>query len=104
MINSLSANTKGINSHEINNWIYRPRLNYYYFYDYHIISQLSLIFTGICLNYLIGYYGQISSRSELVLKSGIEIRAGVIDDKYIGKLKVLLFNLSDQPVTIKNGQ
>ena len=63
-----------------------------------------LFLTGICLNSFHVHYGRIVSCSGLLLKSGIEVGAGVIDIDYTGELNVLLFNLSNQPVTIKLGQ
>ena len=63
-----------------------------------------LFLTGICLNSSHVHCGRIVSCSVLLLKSGIEVGAGVIDIDYTGELNVLLFNLSNQPVTIKLGQ
>ncbi len=42
-------------------------------------------------------YCQILSRSGMVLKHGIEVKAGTIDRDYTGNVTVLLHNTADQP-------
>lgn len=49
------------------------------------------------------HYGQISSRSGLSLRNGIEVGAGVIDVSYRGIVSVLLYNLSDTDYLVKKG-
>jgi dUTP pyrophosphatase len=50
-----------------------------------------------------GVYGRLASRSGLSFRSGIEVGAGVIDADYQGEIKVILYNLSDQPFNFKRG-
>jgi dUTP pyrophosphatase len=50
-----------------------------------------------------GVYGRLASRSGLSYRSGIEVGAGVIDADYQGEIKVILYNLSDQPFNFKGG-
>ena len=62
-----------------------------------------LINTDIAIAPPPGTYGQITSRSGLALKYGIDTRAGVIDSDYRGNIGVLLENTSDQAFTVKPG-
>lgn len=50
-----------------------------------------------------GTYGRVAPRSGLALKSGIHVGAGVVDEGYRGNLGIVLFNLSDEPFTVKPG-
>lgn len=50
-----------------------------------------------------GTFGHILPRSSLALKNGIHIGAGVIDSDYRGNIGVLLFNLSNEPFHINEG-
>jgi dUTP pyrophosphatase len=59
-----------------------------------------LISTGISFTVPEGTYGQLAPRSGLAYKMGVHVGAGVIDRDYTGEVKVLLFNLSDSPITI----
>ena len=55
-------------------------------------SSLGIINTGIKLQLPQGTYGRIASRSGLVVKHNIEVKAGVIDPDYTGEVKVVLHN------------
>jgi dUTP pyrophosphatase len=48
-------------------------------------------------------YGRVAPRSVLALNHFIGIGGGVIDPDYQGELKVLLFNFSDQDLTVERG-
>lgn len=56
--------------------------------------------TGIKIQIPRGYFGRISPRSGLSLKSGIDVMAGTIDSDYTGEIKIILINLSEIEVQI----
>lgn len=60
-----------------------------------------LISTGIAMTVPEGTYGQLAPRSGLAVKKGIHVGAGIIDRDYTGEVKVLLMNLSSDPVDIE---
>ena len=57
--------------------------------------------TQIAIKVPKGTYGCIASRSGLVAKHGIDVRAGVIDANYWGEVKVLLVNHSNVMFSVK---
>lgn len=59
--------------------------------------------TGLCIELPEGHVGLIWSRSGLAVKHSIDCGAGVVDAKYRGEIKVLLFNHSDKNFTIEPG-
>lgn len=61
-----------------------------------------LVDTGIGIVVPPGTYGRIAPRSSLALK-GIDIGAGVVDRDYRDRVKVLMFNHSNNNVTISRG-
>lgn len=65
--------------------------------------ERTLVPTGIAIELPLGYEAQIRPRSGLALKSGITVlnTPGTIDSDYRGEIKVILINLSNQPVEIK---
>ncbi|KAG6469878.1 hypothetical protein ZIOFF_070811 [Zingiber officinale] len=63
-----------------------------------------LIHTGLRIEIPYGYYGRLASRSGLAWKTGIEVRAGVIDSDYRGEVQVLLFNRTNLPIYISPQQ
>ncbi len=67
--------------------------------------QRKLIPTGLFIELPEGFEAQIRPRSGLAYKQGITVlnTPGTIDADYRGEIKVLLVNLSDQVVVIKNG-
>ena len=67
--------------------------------------QRALIPTGLFIELPAGTEGQVRPRSGLAYKHGITVlnSPGTIDSDYRGELKVILINLSDQDLTIKNG-
>ena len=67
--------------------------------------QRALVPTGLYMEILEGYEGQVRPRSGLALKSGITVlnSPGTIDADYRGQICVILINLSDKPFTINSG-
>jgi dUTP pyrophosphatase len=67
--------------------------------------QRTLVPTGIFIALPAGSEAQIRPRSGMAFKFGITVlnSPGTIDADYRGEIKVLLVNLSDQPVTIHDG-
>jgi dUTP pyrophosphatase len=67
--------------------------------------QRTLVPTGIFIALPAGSEAQIRPRSGMAFKFGITVlnSPGTIDADYRGEVKVLLVNLSDQPVTINDG-
>lgn len=62
--------------------------------------------TGIYIELPQGYEAQIRPRSGLALKQGITVlnSPGTIDADYRGEIKVILINLSNEEVTIHDGE
>lgn len=67
--------------------------------------ERALIPTGLFLEIPIGYEAQIRPRSGLAIKQGITClnTPGTIDSDYRGEIKVILINLSNEAVSINNG-
>lgn len=65
-------------------------------------SGWTLVSTGIAFTVPEGTYGQIAPRSGLSCK-GCLVGAGVIDRDYTGEVKVLLFNMSSEPLVLTKG-
>lgn len=65
-----------------------------------------LIPTGLHIALPEGYEAQVRPRSGLALKHGITVlnSPGTIDSDYRGELMVLLFNLSQDPFTVNDGE
>ncbi|CAI2719073.1 dUTP diphosphatase [Nitrospina watsonii] len=63
----------------------------------------TLVATGIRIALPAGHVGLIWPRSGMAVKQGIDCGAGVIDAQYRGEVRVLLFNHSDDDVTVKKG-
>ena len=68
--------------------------------------ERQLISTGLFLELPLGYEAQIRPRSGLAIKQGITClnSPGTIDADYRGEIKVILINLSNEQVTICNGE
>jgi dUTP pyrophosphatase len=62
----------------------------------------SLVDTGLGISVPPGTYGRVAPRSGMSMR-GIMVNAGVIDRSYTGRVKVLLHNLSPDPITISKG-
>lgn len=63
----------------------------------------ALVSTGIGFTVPKGTYGQLAPRSGLACK-GIHVGAGVIDRDYTGEVKVLLLNLSNEEIVLKENE
>ena len=61
--------------------------------------------TGLYLAIPEGYEGQVRPRSGLAYKQGLTVlnAPGTIDPDYRGEIKVLLINLSQEPVEVHDG-
>lgn len=68
--------------------------------------QREIIPTGIYIQLPEGYEAQIRPRSGLAAKYGITVAnaPGTIDADYIGEIKVILINLSDEKFVINPGE
>lgn len=68
--------------------------------------ERKLIPTGLFIELPVGYEAQIRPRSGLALKKGLSVlnSPGTIDADYRGEIGVLLINLSNEKVTIENGE
>jgi dUTP pyrophosphatase len=66
----------------------------------------ALIPTGLYLEIPHGYECQVRPRSGLALKKGVSVlnTPGTIDADYRGEVGVILFNMSDSPFTVENGE
>lgn len=67
--------------------------------------QRMAIPTGLFIELPLGYEAQIRPRSGLSLKTGLSIpnAPGTIDSDYRGEIKVIVANLSNEPITINQG-
>jgi dUTP pyrophosphatase len=65
-----------------------------------------LVPTGIFIQLPEGYEGQIRPRSGLSIKKGITLinAVGTIDSDYTGEIKLGIINLSQEAVTIEDGE
>ena len=68
--------------------------------------QRCLIPTGLYIALPEGYEAQIRPRSGLALKKGLTLlnAPGTVDADYRGEIGVILVNLSDQEVTVEDGE
>lgn len=67
-------------------------------------GERGLIETGFAWEIPEGMVGLIRPRSGKAVRYGLHVMAGVIDSDYRGEVKVLLKNLGDSPVEIKQGE
>lgn len=67
--------------------------------------ERKLIPTGIFLELEDNFEAQVRARSGLAIKKGLSLVNGIgtIDSDYRGEVKVILINLSNEDVTIKDG-
>lgn len=65
----------------------------------------TLIPTGLFIELPIGFEAQIRPRSGMALKKGISLvnTPGTIDADYRGEIKLIVINLSQEPVVIEDG-
>ena len=73
-----------------------------------VLSPLgrAIIKTGLFIELPIGYEAQVRPRSGLAAKKGLTVlnSPGTIDADYRGEIGVILVNLSNEAVTIENGE
>lgn len=69
-------------------------------------GQTLLVKTGIAMEIPEGYAGLIYARSGLATKKGLAPanKVGVIDSDYRGEIMVALYNHSQVPATVENGE
>jgi len=67
--------------------------------------ERKMVPTGLYIQLPEGYEAQVRPRSGMAIKHGISVinTPGTIDEDYIGEIRVLLVNLSDQEFIIKSG-
>lgn len=63
----------------------------------------ALVPSDLAFSFPAGTYGRVAGRSGLALKKKITVGGGVIDADYTGNVKVILFNLGEEPFEIKRG-
>jgi dUTP pyrophosphatase len=68
--------------------------------------ERTLIPTGLFIELPIGFEAQIRPRSGIALKKGISLvnTPGTIDADYRGEIKLITINLSNEEVTIQDGE
>jgi dUTP pyrophosphatase len=68
--------------------------------------ERALVKTGLFLEIPTGYEAQVRPRSGLALKKGITVlnSPGTIDADYRGEVGVILVNLSNEEVTLEDGE
>ncbi len=68
-------------------------------------GKRALIPTGIAVSIPFGYEAQIRPRSGLAWKHGIGLlnAPGTIDSDYRGEIKIIMFNLGEEPFVIRRG-
>ncbi len=66
-------------------------------------GKRAVVGTGISVQLPPGVYGRVAPRSGLAVKNGLHVGAGVVDPDYTGEIKVVLFNLDENPFVVKPG-
>lgn len=69
------------------------------------IGEIRLIPTGLYMKFPTGVYAKVMSRSGLAAKNGVFVlnAPGIIDNDYIGEIKVILANFGNEDFTVKKG-
>jgi len=67
------------------------------------VGGMSLIRTGIHLAIPTGWFGLVRDRSSVAYKKGGAVTAGVIDASYRGEVKIVMHNLSSEPIIFNVG-
>jgi dUTP pyrophosphatase len=66
-------------------------------------GQRAMAKTGLAVAIPAGFYGRIAPRSGLAAKNGLDVLAGVIDSDYRGEVCCLLYNTSDEVISLPAG-
>jgi len=66
-------------------------------------NERHLLSTGISVKLPEGYCGILKDRSGNATRKGVHVLAGIIDNAYIGEIRICLVNLSINAVTINLG-
>lgn len=66
-------------------------------------GEAKTVKTGVYMKIPNGYYGQLDTRSS-TSKIKLILLCHTIDSDFVGNIRLALFNLNSEPVTIKNGQ
>ena len=67
-------------------------------------NGLQLVSTGIAFKCPKGIYGRIDPRSGLIIRSHLNVLAGVTDPDYTSEIIVVLFNFGKKVQTLDTGQ
>jgi dUTP pyrophosphatase len=67
-------------------------------------SRTVLIPTGIAVQFPEGYGGMIRDRSSVATKQSLFTVAGIIDNGYVGEIRVALYNASNELREIRHGE
>jgi dUTP pyrophosphatase len=61
--------------------------------------------TGLCIELPEGYEAQVRPRSGLALRHGLVLpnAPGTVDSDYRGEVRVIVWNLGDQPFVVRRG-
>ena len=65
--------------------------------------QRAMARTGLAVAIPAGFYGRVAPRSGLAAKNGLDVLAGVIDSDYRGEVCCLLYNTSDEVISLPAG-
>eukprot|EP00916_Digyalum_oweni_P015740 GHVL01025810.1.p1 GENE.GHVL01025810.1~~GHVL01025810.1.p1 ORF type:complete len:123 (+),score=19.79 GHVL01025810.1:31-399(+) len=63
-----------------------------------------LVPTGLSMEIPTGMYGRIAPNAEFSLNFEADVGAGVIDEDYRGHVQVVVFNFSENPLTVHSGE
>jgi len=65
-------------------------------------KETNTVHTGICMEIMKGYYGQIETRSSIAIR-GIFTTGGVVDAGYRDEILIILNNITNFPYSINIG-
>ena len=65
--------------------------------------QRAMARTGLAVAIPPGFYGRVAPRSGLAAKNGLDVLAGVIDSDYRGEVCCLLYNTSEEVISLPAG-
>jgi dUTP pyrophosphatase len=104
----MKLNVKKLNEYgNINAPAKRGDAGYDVFSTQHITlfpGEKTLIPLGIAVEFDEGYMCRVENKSGIASKTGLLNVNGIIDSSYRGEIKVIVYNLGNQPEEIKRGQ